>query len=38
MIDVSRTNTLADGLIDRIASMFDETESKTAHTVIEGDQ
>ena len=32
------TNTLADGLIEKISSMLDEIESKTVHKVEEVDQ
>ena len=40
MIDVkvSKTNTLADGLIKRTSSMVDEIESKTVHKDKENDQ
>ena len=37
MIDV-KTNTLADGLIERISSMLDEIEYKTVHNNKEGDR
>ena len=33
----AKTNTLADGLIERISSMLDEIESKTVHGNKEGD-
>ena len=36
--EVSKTNTLADGLITRTSSMLDETESKTMHNDKEGDR
>ena len=38
MDDKVSTNTLADGLIERISSMLDEMESKTVHKVEEVDQ
>ena len=36
--EVSKTNTLADGLITRTSSMLDEIESKTMHNDKEGDR
>ena len=33
-----KTNTIADGLIGRTSSMFDEIESKTMHKDKESDQ
>ena len=33
-----KTNTLADELIERTLSMFDEIESKTVHNDEEGDR
>ena len=33
-----KTNTLAEGLIERTSSMLDETESKNIHKDKEGDQ
>ena len=36
--EVSKDETLADGLIERTSSMLDETESKTMHKAEEGDQ
>ena len=38
MMDVKspKTNTLADGLIERTSSMLDEAESKTVHKDEEG--
>ena len=36
--EVSKTNTLADGLITTTSSMLDETESKTMHNDKEGDR
>ena len=40
MMDVKslKTNTLADGLIERTSSMLDEIESKTVHKAEEGDR
>ena len=37
-VEVSKTNTLADGLIERTTSMLDEIESKNMHKDEEGDQ
>ena len=34
----SKTNTLADGLIERTSSILDEIESKTVHKAEEGDR
>ena len=36
-IKAPKTNTLADGLIDRTSSMLDEIVSKTVHNDKEGD-
>ena len=33
-----KTNTLADGLIERTSSMLDEIEQKIVHQAKEGDQ
>ena len=38
MLKSLKTNTLADGLIERITSILDETESKTVPKDEEGDQ
>ena len=37
-VKVSKTKTLADGLIERTSSVLDEIESKTVHKVEEGDR
>ena len=37
-IKVSKTSTLADGLIKKTSSMLDEIVSKTVHKDKEGDQ
>ena len=34
----AKTNTLADGLIERISSMLDEIDSKTVNNSEEGDR
>ena len=36
MLKSPKTNTLADGLIERTSSVLDETESKTVHKDKEG--
>ena len=36
MLKSPKTNTLADGLIERTSSMLDEMESKTVHNDKEG--
>ena len=38
MLKSPKTNTLADGLIERTLSIFDEIESKLEHKDEEGDQ
>ena len=38
MLKSPKTNTLADGLIERTSSMLDEIESKTVHKDEEGDR
>ena len=37
-VKVPKTNSLADGLIERTSSMLDEKESKTVHNEEEGDR
>ena len=37
-IKVSKTKTLADGLIERTSSMLDDIEAKTVHKDKESDQ
>ena len=37
-VQVSKTNTLADGLIERTAFMLDKIESKTVYNDEEGDR
>ena len=37
MLKSPKTNTLADGLIERISSMLDEIASKAVHKEEEGD-
>ena len=38
MLNSPKTNTLAEGLIERTSSILDEIESKTVHNSEEGDQ